>query len=390
MDAIPGIGCRLQKRLFDAYGSAQAILAASQGPGLSVEGIGRARALAIGRIGRIDRFDRVARAGTDVGGDHQLKTASNQAEPDRPAIGRAPIDFEAMVGYADSSYSKLLREISDPPPYMWFQGDVNCLNHKCVSIVGTRRASAYGRRTAHRLAFELASAGITIVSGLAYGIDRAAHEGALDAGGKTVAVLGSGINQIYPRSHRALASQIVDSGCLISEFEPETMPDPTHFPQRNRIISGLSTATIVVEAFEKAGALITAGLCIDQKRDLYAVPGRIEDETSIGTNALLASSAAQLIFSSEQVLSDLGLTQTHISVADHQRQRLSQTSGVPRSQLEQNVLDSLSKSAKHMDDLNFALDFPGPELWSVILKLECDGEIRALEGNRYERVLKRR
>lgn len=314
-------------------------------------------------------------------------------EADRPALVKrlaAHLRTDAvddalgsLIGYPDRTYPTILKEIDDPPPFLWYRGNLDCLTAPCVAIVGTRRASAYGKRTAHRMGYELASAGITVVSGLAYGIDKAAHEGALDAGGPTIAVLGSGLDQIYPREHRALALKIEASGCLISEFRPDTLPDPKHFPQRNRIISGLSKATIVVEAFEKAGALITANLCIDQKRDLYAVPGRIDEETSSGTNALLASSAAQVLCSANQILIDFGLygiPQTGIYSE-------SQASSFgPRSKMEQDILDTLRSRSRHIDDLEEALEFPGPDLWSTILKLEFDGEIRAIEGNRYERV----
>ncbi len=375
LDSVPGIGCRLQKRLFDAYGSAEAILSASRSPKMKVDGMGKAKVLALRRI----EADRPVLEG------HAFSRLSSPG---------SAISVDSMIGYPDAEYAKMLKEIDDPPPFLWFKGDLASLVAPCVAIVGTRRASDYGRRTAYRLAFDLATAGVTVVSGLAYGIDRAAHEGALDAGGLTVAVLGSGLGQVYPRGHRSLASKITESGCLLSEFGPDTLPEPQHFPQRNRIISGLSNATIVVEAFEKAGALITAGFCIDQKRELYAVPGRIDEETSRGTNALIASCAAQLLFSSAQVLVDLEGTKV---LAHHQvekdplgqrlkHQMIEPHASIPRPKMEQDILDTLMASSKHIDDLDAALEFPGPELWSTILKLECDGEIRALEGNRYERV----
>lgn len=366
LDSIPRIGCRLQKRLLDVYGSAEAVLEASRGTNLTVAGVGEQK---IGFLRKIeaDRPVLVKRLST------HLKTDSVD-----DALG-------SMIGYSDRAYPTVLKEIDDPPPFLWYRGDLDCLTAPCVAVVGTRRASAYGKRTAHRLGYALASAGITIVSGLAYGIDKAAHEGALDAGGQTVAVLGSGLNQIYPRGHRALALKIEASGCLLSEFRPDTLPDPKNFPQRNRIISGLSKATIVVEAFEKAGALITANLCIDQKRDLYAVPGRIDEETSSGTNALLASSAAQALCSANQVLIDLGLYGKPIPGIYTEGES---PSFVLRSKMEQDILDTLRSRSRHIDDLEEALEFPGPDLWSTILKLECDGEIRAIEGNRYERVIR--
>jgi len=368
LDSTPGIGHRLQKRLYDRYGSARAIFAASS-VGLSVEGIGPAKRTAL-RSHAVSSSLPAQGHGTPIAANRQSKTS--------------------LIGYPDEAFPSLLREISDPPPFFWVQGDVNLLQLPCVAIVGTRRASAYGRRTAHQLAFELALAGIAIVSGLAYGIDRAAHEGALDAGGVTIAILGSGVDEIYPRAHRALAGAIAEKGCLMSEFEPASPPEQANFPKRNRIISGLSRATIVVEAFQKAGALITAGLCIEQKRDLYAVPGRIGDTTSTGTNALLAESAAQLLHSSNQIIDEF---KTRGWIANPEagnghpgRIGRAAASGIPRSRLERAVLTCLATGSRHLDDINSILEYPGPELWTAILQLECEGLIKAGEGNWYEKV----
>ena len=301
------------------------------------------------------------------------------------ALHNPPKDVK-LIGFPDSGYPDLLRNIPDPPPYFWYKGNENGFKLPCVSIVGTRRASDYGKRVAHRIAFELASAGLCIVSGLAYGIDKAAHEGALDAGGTTIAVLGSGVEEVYPRQHQSIARQITQRGCLISEYEPDVRPDKTHFPERNRIISGLSHATIVVEAFQKAGALITAHLCIEQKRDLYAVPGRIDEGTSVGTNALLEASAAAVFRSSEQLLEEY--SRRGWFQQDHEKTpELSPTpeSKKPRTRLENDVLACLSDRSLHIDEIETTLDFPGGALWSALLHLECDGLIRAVEGNYYER-----
>ena len=373
LNATPGIGFRLQKRLYDQYGSALSIQRAVLNRSLRVEGIGSSK------LDRLLSHVAGGNAGPEMlFGAHAVKNEDPKAE-------RIESDFGSMLGYSDSEYPELLRHISDPPPYFWVKGLPESLQMPCVAVVGTRRASAYGRRTAHRLAFELARSGICVVSGLAYGIDRAAHEGALGAGGRTIAVLGSGVNQIYPREHRSLAQKIEDQGCVVSEFEPQTRPERTHFPQRNRIISGLSRATIVVEAFEKAGTLVTAALCIDQKRDLYAVPGRIDDATSSGTNSLLEASAAAVLTRPEQIIADMrargwlssqGVEDKHVETAPI----------LPRSKLEFQILDCLSTTHRHIDEIEACLEYRDASLWTALLQLECDGLIRALEGNYYERT----
>ncbi|NQV72287.1 DNA-protecting protein DprA [bacterium] len=377
LNSTPGIGFRLQKRLYDQYGSALSIQRAVLNQSLRVEGIGSSK------------LERLVSHLAGGNADHSAHDASLVARPSRKDTPREEMNESetgSMLGYSDSDYPDLLRHISDPPPYFWVKGQGESLQMPCVAVVGTRRASAYGRRTAHRLAFELARSGICVVSGLAYGIDRAAHEGALDAGGKTIAVLGSGVHQIYPREHRALAQKIEKQGCIVSEFEPQTRPERTHFPQRNRIISGLSRATIVVEAFEKAGALVTAALCIDQKRDLYAVPGRIDDATSSGTNALLEASAAAVLTRPEQIITEMRSRGWLSRGGTGAEERVETPPVLPRSKLENQILDCLSTTHRHIDEIEACLEYPDASLWTALLQLECDGLIHALEGNYYERT----
>jgi len=288
----------------------------------------------------------------------------------------------SLVSLSDSGYPALLCEIDDPPPLLWVSGQQETLVSEHIAIVGTRRASAYGRRTAHRLAFQLASAGLCVVSGLAYGIDRAAHEGALDAGGATIAVLGSGLDKIYPREHKELAARISRSGCLLSELAPESEPKPHNFPVRNRIISGLCRAVIVVEAFERAGALITSRSAIDQNRDVYIVPGRMGEETSKGTNQAILRGEGQILCSAEQILSEYrnhgySVEESADPTDDVQTKTL-------LSALEKAILSLLSTSEMHIDELEIALGHPGGSLWTALLNLECDGLIRSLSGNRFE------
>ena len=205
-----------------------------------------------------------------------------------------------------SEYPQLLAEISDPPACIWTRGDRAIFARTAVAVIGARNASQEGLIAAGEIACDLARAGIVVVSGLARGIDSAAHRGALNGGGKTIAVLGTGIDQVYPAENDLLTEQIVASGLLVSEFPPDALPLPGHFPRRNRIISGLSKAVVVVEAREKSGSLITARLAADQGRDVMAVPGTIVGGRNRGANALLRD-GAKLVESAVDILQELGL-----------------------------------------------------------------------------------
>ena len=205
-----------------------------------------------------------------------------------------------------AEYPQLLAEISDPPACIWTRGDRALLSATAVAVIGARAASPEGLIAAGEIAFDLARAGIVVVSGLARGIDAAAHRGALDAGGKTIAVLGTGIDRVYPAENDRLHEQIAASGLLVTEFPPGTPPQDWHFPRRNRIISGLSRAVVVVEAREKSGSLITARLAADQGRDVMAVPGTFVGGRNRGANALLRD-GAKLVESAVDILQELGL-----------------------------------------------------------------------------------
>ena len=206
----------------------------------------------------------------------------------------------------DPEYPKMLVQIPDPPVILFTRGDPRILHRPCISIVGSRMTTSYGRQITKQLAGELAKTGFTIVSGLALGVDACGHTAALETGGRTAGVLGSGVDQIYPREHHNLANQMIESGGLIlSEMEPGAPPKPFHFPIRNRIISGLSHATLVVEAKEKSGSLITARHCLDQGRELFAVPGPIHQQTSRGTNGLIQSGEARLVLSTADIVAEL-------------------------------------------------------------------------------------
>jgi DNA processing protein len=211
----------------------------------------------------------------------------------------------SLITALDAGYPPALLQIPDPPVVLWVRGIAATLGEPAVALVGSRRATPTGLAVARRLSQELAEAGLCIVSGLARGIDGAAHRGALDAGGKTVAVLGNGVDVAYPAEHRALATAVAQSGAVVSEFPPGTRPQPNHFPLRNRIISGLSGAVVVVEASERSGSLITARAALEQGRDVLAVPGNVAAGTHRGCHALIKD-GARLVETVEDILDELG------------------------------------------------------------------------------------
>ena len=226
--------------------------------------------------------------------------AESQADAE---LGNCLQNGVRILTLADPAYPKLLKEIFDPPIVLFCKGDIECLNQHCISIVGSRRATPYGVNTAEKLARELARRGLTICSGLARGIDSAAHRGALEVQGKTMAVLGSGLDHIYPRENKKMAQQI-EGGCVISEFPLNTSPSPQNFPIRNRIISGLSLGTCLVEAAEFSGSLITARLALEQGREVMAVPGNITSPNSFGPN-LWIKQGAKLVQNWEDIVEEL-------------------------------------------------------------------------------------
>jgi len=268
------------------------------------------------------------------------------------------------IHLGDSSYPQLLAQICDPPTCLWTRGDRSALTPIAVAVIGARAASQEGLIAAAEIASDLARAGIVVVSGLARGIDSAAHAGALDGGGKTIAVLGTGIDRVYPAENDLLTERIAANGLLITEFPPGTHPEDWHFPRRNRIISGLSKAVIVVEAKEKSGSLITARLAADQGRDVMAVPGTIVGGRNRGANALLRD-GAKLVESAVDILHELGL---------------------PTSLL-QGSRDGEDRQvvAFTVDQLAEQLKIPAGEALARLLEWELTGEVQRIGSGRFIR-----
>ena len=249
-------------------------------------------------------IDQVARRLYDDPGERRRETDIALEAADR-ALVAALHNGATTVPYPHPGYPPQLREIPDPPPLLWVRGDVSCLSAPAIGVVGSRDATPASLAVARKLGSELAEAGLVVVSGLARGVDGASHAGALAGAGRTVAVMGSGLGVVYPLQHRALSEQISQTGALVSELPPWTGVRAWHFPLRNRIISGLSRAVVVVEASEKSGSLITARLALEQGRDVLAVPGGILSGRHRGTHGLIKD-GARLVETVDDVLEEIG------------------------------------------------------------------------------------
>lgn len=271
----------------------------------------------------------------------------------------------------DPGYPPLLREIPDPPPVLYVRGTLIDTDRSALAVVGTRRATAYGNAMTQQIVGPLARQGITIVSGLARGIDGAAHQAALDAGGRTIAVMASGIDRVYPPEHRALAESIAAHGALISEWSVGEPPEGSHFAPRNRIISGISLGVLVIEAALKSGALMTADRALDQGRDVFAVPGNALSPASKGTNALIQT-GAKMVTSAEDILDEFGLDPAQIQAQAEAVQVL------PDNPTHATILHALvaASEPQHIDDIAFQLSLPVREVSGALAILELKGLVK--------------
>ncbi len=286
-----------------------------------------------------------------------------------------------VVTWHDDNYPERLREISAPPPVLFVWGELDRRDRWAAAIVGTRQPTAYGRTVTKDLASTLAVNGVTVVSGLARGIDGISHTAALEAGGRTLAVLGSGLDEIYPPEHRNLAERIAQQGAVVSDYPLGTKPEGRNFPPRNRIISGLSLAVVIVEAGEGSGALITADFAAEQGRELYAVPGSLYSKVSRGTHKLLQSGARPLT-SVEDLLEGLNLD----LVARHERADLE----LPEDDKERSVYKALTSEPSHVDEIRVRCGLPVAEVSAALALLELKGRVQQVGGMQYVRTRERR
>lgn len=354
---IPGVGPRNRQALLERFGTPEAVLRAAPSDIREVPGIGPKLTA------------KIVKAREEIDAEAEVALCREQA-----------VD---ILIETDPCYPGLLREMPDPPGVLFVRGAIERRDEMAIAIVGTRHPTQYGLRQAERLASSLARAGLTIVSGLARGIDAAAHRGAISACGRTIAVLGSGVLNIYPPEHDKLAAEVAGCGAVISESPPRAAPLSGAFPQRNRIISGLSLGVIVVEAGSSSGALITARLAMEQGREVFAVPGRVDDRTSHGCHRLIRD-GVKLVQSPDDVLEELGPL-FKPTVRDDGKP-VHHPAELLLNEIEQQVLDAIGTDPTLIDQVVAATRLPVPQVLSTVSVLEMRKVIRRLSGSLVVRI----
>jgi DNA processing protein len=335
----------------------------------------RSRVASLFKELRREPAETALRAIVEACGLNDRQLASAFATADALLLEAARIGVEP-VPWWDSRYPILLDCIPDPPPVLWLRGDPAVLARPTVAIVGSRAATDYARQVAERLGAELARRGVVVASGLARGVDSAAHHGCLDANGDTVAVLGSGLDRVYPSEHRGLAARIQARGALVSELGPGAPPLPEHFPLRNRIISGLSLAVVVVEASDKSGSLITARCALEQGRDVMAVPGSVLSGRNGGSHRLLKD-GAKVVESADDILEELGWQPAAPSPTGRP---------IGSSPDDPLLARMLPGELYRLDDLMALTGVDGPRLLPRLMQLELQGQVVAHPGGAFGRV----
>ena len=282
-----------------------------------------------------------------------------------------------ILTWEDELYPPRLKEIEQPPPVLYIRGEITVDDHFSVAIVGTRRITSYGRQITEELAMFLAGQGVTVVSGLARGVDAVAHSAALKAGGRTIGVLGSGVDRIYPPEHLLMAEKIMKQGAIVSDYPLGTVPESANFPPRNRIISGLSMATVVIEAGETSGALITAEFAAVQGREVFAVPGSILAPQSKGTNKLIQQ-GAQPLLCPQDLMQALNLTRAGEFKAARR--------AIPADMLEAQLLTVLGPEPIHVDEIRSQIGLPIEKISATLTLMELKGMVRQVGGMKYVSV----
>lgn len=356
LNLVPGIGPRLQRTLCDRFGSPGEVFRASAEELATLPGIG----------------PKILRAILN----------GEWAEAARREATRCSEVGICLICAEDDNYPRMLAEICDPPGVLYCRGQYQPRDRLAVAIVGSRRCTLYGRQQAERLAEALARSGVTVVSGLARGIDSAAHRGALSAGGRTIAVTATGLAHIYPAEHAELAEEVIANGVLLSESRLDQAPVPGLFPQRNRIISGLSLGVIIVEASRRSGALHTARHAMEQGREVFAVPGRIDSLASEGCHTLIRDGAT-LVRNVDDVLDSLGPLVEPVERAGdgpvHDPRELA------LNEQERQVLNQITSEPTHVDEVLRGLDLESPRALSTLTVLEMKRLLRRLPGGYFVR-----
>jgi DNA processing protein len=348
-----------------------------------IPGVGRVRFQAL-----INKFGSLS--GAWQAGPADLKSAGLEDSVVRAITEHRPsidpdTEMEAMekagvtaFRWDEPGYPALLKEIDDPPPVLYVRGQLTEKDAWSVAVVGTRRATPYGRQVADEMSHQLAANGITVVSGLARGIDAVAHKSALEAGGRTIAVLACGLDVVYPPEHKKLAAQIPEHGALVSDYPIGTEPRGDYFPRRNRIMSGMALGTLVVEGDIKSGALITARLAIDHNREVFAVPGSIFSPQSRGTNTIISRGEAKLVQKVEDVLEELNLTMVP--------QQMEMNELIPATDTEADILRHISKEPVHVDEVCRQSGLPVSTVSSLLAMMELKGLVKQMAPMAYVRA----
>ncbi|PIU45851.1 MAG: DNA-protecting protein DprA [Ignavibacteriales bacterium CG07_land_8_20_14_0_80_59_12] len=359
LSSIPGIGPARLRALLNYFADPHSVLIASPKDLVRVEGISRTLALAIARHISDGKF---------VDGQLSRLNRCNGT----------------VLTLWDEAYPPLLKAIYDPPVLLFARGIIRTQDAFAIALVGTRKASAYGLGVAEKFSRELASLGITIVSGLARGIDSAAHAGALKSGGRTIAVLGSGVDVIYPPENRKLAERIASDGLILSEFPMGAKPEMGNFPRRNRIISGVTLGTVIVESAEEGGAMITARTALDQDREVFAVPGPITEKRSSGVHRLIRDGRAKLVTSVDDILAELEVPLAPL-LKDRPAQEMAARPQVHLSLFEQKLYDLLTAEPIHIDALAERSGMTTSDALVHLLGLEFKNLVRQLQGKTFVR-----
>ncbi len=357
LNLLPQIGPVRVKKLLRHFDSPEAVLAATHRDLLAVDGIGQVQAEGIAAW----------ESQIDLAGELQKIADRNLT----------------LLTQEDPLYPRLLREIHDPPVLLYVWGEITARDHNAIGVVGSRHATHYGLSSVKKLGFQIAYAGYTVISGLARGIDTAAHEAALAAKGRTIAVLGSGIGKLYPPENMALAERIAQNGAVISEYPVDRIADKQTFPYRNRVVAGWSSGLIVVEAPLRSGSLITAQQATEQGRSVYAVPGPIDKPTSAGCNRLIQQ-GAKLIMDGADVLDDLMTLFPTAPLAPKVQEAPPQVTLT----LEEKILyEAISTEEAHINDLATQSGLTTATVNATLMRLEMKRLIRALPGRRYVRLV---
>ena len=392
LNMIQGVGLKTVQRLRDVFGSAESALQATPD--------------------ELEKVDQLSPAMRDL---LQRKPIQYPLKRELELINEYGCQ---VVTLYDAAYPQCLKEIDTPPLVLYIRGELTSEDSLSLSIVGSRDAKDYGRKVSYRLSYQLAQRGLTVISGLARGIDTSAHRGALEAGGRTIAVMGSGLSFIYPATNRDLAEKIMESGALISEFPMGVKPKPRNFPRRNRIISGLTLGTVVVEASNRSGALITARLAGEQGREVFAVPGEIFSELSTGTHKLI-NNGAKLINTVDDLLNELppyalnriqsdGPASSMPDVETESSQELpversdpKPAATQPSSEVQQpiqsappldltpderTIFDAIEVPSSHIDTIVRTTQLPISQVSSVLLMLELKGIVQQLPGKQFAKA----